>query len=414
MNVRDEPPYAVPQCSVNTRTTYRKPVTASPAIAVPFVAWLTLVALALPRTQSYDCTELASRRDEIEKRDRSVAEGHGFWLDNDQASYCAMTLAPLSNGYLARRQPYTFRLAAPLLAYLPVRAGIDFTRAYFALAATGLLVGVLFVFRILELLQVGSVVAATGATVFLLSAKATAPLLSAHEINAGSLGLLIAAWYYILKGKATGPTLLLALAVLWHETAILSMPAMALQMALRRRHWVAPTLLALLGVAAFAVPRALIQPTNSVGAEVIMGWVAAQLATHHGRVAVAGEYLQGLGVALALAPFGMARLVKERLWPMLLVIVAHCGTAVGLEIGRLIVPASVPVIVCAALAINQLTIRQQAWTCAALVAAATLVLGVWRLGQWSSWALVMAEVAMALTYVQMRNTSRAIIRSEER
>jgi hypothetical protein len=384
------------------------PSNAKRAVALPISAWLLLVVAALPATERYDCADLLKRSHEIEQRDEAAAKRKAFWLTNDQASYCAMTLSPLSGGYLARRQPYTFRLAAPLLAHVLVSRGVDFSLAYFVLAAIGLLVSALYLFAVLRFLVASPLVAAAGATIFLLSAKASNPLYMAHEVNPGSWALLYGAIYHLIRGSTVLPASLLGLAVLWHETAVLALPAVAVQMIVDRRNWRAVAGVVLVPLVAFASPRALIAPSNDSVSLLLLGhWAIEQVSSARGVVAVMMEFLHGLGVALGLAVFGVARMVGARLWPMLLLIPAFCGASVGLEIGRLIVPSSLAVVLAAAFAVKQLSPRLRTCICTIMVGGAILVVVLWRYGRWSSWAFLGVQMALIATYLHMRRITLA-------
>jgi hypothetical protein len=368
---------------------------------VPGVAVGLLALSAAPFTHHYDWSELSRREAEIRECDRRVREGLAFWTCTDEASYYAMTLAPLSDSYLARRQPYAYRILGPLLAYLPVKAGASFTAVYFAFAVIGLAVAGLFIVLILQRLGINAIVAVTGGLLFVFITKASNPLDTSHEIDPGLWALLFGAWYCLLGAQSARAVLLLSLAVLWRDTAILSLPAVAIQA------WVRPkvrgiqlALLVLLPSAAFLAPRVLIESSNSIGLSVLFDWGAT-----HARgnlLALFAEYLHGWGISLALAPFGFAAMRRDGLWPMLLLLPTYAIGCFPLEIGRLVVPASLACLVSAAYALATLSQRPQRLLCAVMVAGSVGALLAWRLESGSTWVLAAASAVVGVGFVATR------------
>jgi len=356
-------------------------------IVAPLAVATLLAALGAPVTEHYDWQELSRREAEIRAADDQVREGRALWTKLDEASYYAMTLAPFSDEYLVRRQPYAYRILAPLLAHLPVKAGLDFTVVYFAFASVGIALAGIFVGLLLLRLGFQVRVAVIGAVLFVLTTKVSNPLYAAAEIDPGCWALLFAAWYSLFAERSIRAALLVTLAVLWRETAILSLPAIALQA------WVRPGIrtprlaaLVVLPICAFMAPRLFIESSNSLNLSALLDWTRMQAGGN--PVSLATEYLFGLGLATVLLPFGFGAARRAGLWPMLLLLPTYMIASFPLEIGRLVVPASLASVVVAAYALDPLPKQAQRLLGGGLIAASGATLLAWRLESRAAWVLV--------------------------
>jgi hypothetical protein len=194
------------------------------------------------------------------------------------------------------------------------------------------------------------------------------------------------------------PGLLLALGAVCHETTLLSLPALLLQHRLRAGRWTAGALaLSLPPLAAFALLHLSLTPANPFALSTLLAWARIPFQSARGVVALLLEYGYGLGGAVALAPAGFAALKRLRLWPMLLLLPVYMAAVLPLEGGRLVVPASLPVSVGAALALSRLPRGARRWSIGLLVVSALAVYALWTAGRFASFAYLGGAVTLSGT-----------------
>jgi hypothetical protein len=330
-----------------------------------------LVAQPLRVHYPDNATSVARER-VVRQRDRGFVRGTYPYLGDDDASYFAMAEHPLGDGYLERRSPFCFRLLEPLLARLLTILGLDAPAAFLLIGIVGWLLAGLAVVSLAQFFGARPLTAAAVGAVFMMTPATLDGLVYPHIIDAGAWALMFWSWDRWVRGRTTLAAVLLLAAVLWRETSALLLLCMLAQGMRNPRARRDIALVTGAVVAGLLLPRLLVNPSQSFPVTLVIHRVlhsrASDLATLAGVERVVLAYtVDGLGFAafVLLAP----RRARARQPVAAAALLLPAGVVVSLaafNVGRLLVPATLAILLWACPLFDSLDGRRRGLTLSVL------------------------------------------------
>jgi hypothetical protein len=275
--------------------------------------------------------------------------------------------------------------------------------AFGVLGVLGYVAAVLAVHQIFLAMRYTREAADLGASLFALVPYAVTPLLDPVLVDAGAWALTLWAWWAWLSGRSVVSAALLGGAVLCRETSLLLVPCIAHHGWRHRVPWSRISGVVMTAGVALLLPRLLVEPAFALDLTSLMKIVVrhkVRMWTEPRGFAIGflESTAYGLGLGSLLLPLAWREVMRPPLvysaW--LLVAFGAVTTFVSLEIGRLLVTASLVVAGAAVAYLARLPPGLRRVATVVLLGGGLVVTAAWCYGRGASRAVAVAWLALGV------------------